>query len=102
MTAAMTDSKPAANDARRLSRRTVLGRATRAVAIAAAAFAGTRRAAAQQKASKEEAKYQDHPKGQQRCEICVNFQLPDQCRFVAGTISRTGWCQFFAAKENAH
>ena len=98
----MGDSKPAASDGGLLSRRTVLDRAARAVATAAAVFAGARRAAAQQKASKEEAKYQDHPKGQQRCEICVNFQPPDQCRFVAGTISKTGWCQFFAAKENAH
>ncbi|MGE0259229.1 MAG: high potential iron sulfur protein [Alphaproteobacteria bacterium] len=97
----MTDGTPAASDARPLSRRTVLGRMARAV-VAVAAFAGTRRAAAQQKASKEEAKYQDHPKGQQRCEICVNFQPPGQCRFVAGAISQTGWCQFFAAKENAH
>jgi hypothetical protein len=85
-----------------LPRRTVLGRITAAVAIAAAALAHARRARAQQKASKEEAKYQDHPKGQQRCEICINFQPPDQCRFVAGTIGGKGWCQFFAAKENAH
>jgi hypothetical protein len=49
-----------------------------------------------------EAKYQDQPKGQQRCDICINFQPPDQCRFVAGTFAPKGWCQFFAAKENAH
>jgi hypothetical protein len=68
----------------------------------AAAFASWRRAAAQQKVSKQEAKYQDAPKGQQRCGICVNFEPPDQCRFVLGPIARNGWCQFFAARENAH
>ncbi len=83
-----------------MSRRALL----RAVASAAAgvtAITASRRGTAQQKVSKAEAKYQDQPKGQQRCEICVNFQPPDQCRFVEGPISRTGWCQFFAAKENA-
>ncbi len=80
-----------------ISRRALL----HAVASAAAAVAACRSAAAQQKVSKSEAKYQEQPKGQQRCEICVNFEPPDQCRFVEGRISRTGWCQFFAAKENA-
>jgi hypothetical protein len=68
----------------------------------AASWAPAHPAAAQQKVSKQEAKYQDRPKGQQRCEICVNFHPPDQCRFVQGPISKTGWCQFFAARENAH
>ncbi len=72
------------------------------IIAAVAAVGAVRRAAAQQKVSKLEAKYQDHPKGQQRCEICLNFLPPDQCRFVEGPISKTGWCQLFAAKENAH
>ena len=84
-----------------ISRRGVFAHAAW-TAAAAAAFLIGRQAAAQQKASKGEAKYQDQPKGQQRCDICVNFQPPDQCRFVDGKISRTGWCQFFAARENAH
>jgi hypothetical protein len=57
--------------------------------------------AAQEKVSKTEARYQPQPRGQQRCEICLNFQPPNQCRFVEGQISPKGWCQFFAAKENA-
>ena len=84
-----------------ISRRGVFAHAAW-TAAAAAAFLIGRQAAAQQKASQAEAKYQDQPKGQQRCDICVNFQPPDQCRFVDGKISRTGWCQFFAARENAH
>lgn len=75
--------------ARSLSRRALFG-----VALVAAA--------APPKVSKAAAKYQDHPKGEQRCAICVNFQPPGQCRFVQGSIAKTGWCQFFAAKENAH
>lgn len=59
-------------------------------------------AAAQQKVSQAEAKYQTHPKGEQRCSICINLQPPDQCRFVVGPIAPQGWCQFFAGRENAH
>jgi hypothetical protein len=61
-----------------------------------------RRAPAQQKVSQADAKYQDQPKEQQRCEICLNFQTPNVCRFVESPISPKGWCQYFAAKENAH
>jgi hypothetical protein len=56
----------------------------------------------QDKIKKPDAKYQDKPKGQQRCEICLNFQPPSTCKIVQGPITPHGWCQFFAAKENAH
>lgn len=59
------------------------------------------RAQTQAKVSKPVAQYQDHPKGVQRCEICINFQPPSRCRFVAGDINPKGWCQFFAAREKA-
>jgi len=58
--------------------------------------------AAEQKVSHADAKYQDQPKGQQRCEIRPQFQPPNACRIVEGPISPKGWCQYFAAKENAH
>lgn len=83
----------------RLTRRALVGGSA---AAAAAAARGPALKAAPPKVSKTAAKYQAHPKGQQRCEICVNFQPPDSCRFVAGRIDKKGWCQFFAAKENAH
>lgn len=60
------------------------------------------RSAAQQRLSKTVAKYQDQPNGQQRCGICLQFDPPDRCRLVDGQISQHGWCQFFAAKDNAH
>ena len=88
------------NSDRPISRRALLRGAGGAAALLGAAAAEP--AAAQQKVSQVEAKYQTSPKGQQRCEICVNFQPPAACRFVAGTISSSGWCQFFAARENAH
>lgn len=89
------------NFRRPFSRRTLL--AGTALIVAVTATQGlSRRTLADDKVSKDEAKYQDHPKGQQRCEICVNFQPPNRCRFVQGDISPKGWCQFFAARDNAH
>ena len=82
-----------------ISRRRLVGRAVLGVIAVGAA---TKRAVAQQKVSKSEAKYENEPRGQQRCEICVNFQPPSSCRFVDGQINPKGWCEFFAAKENAH
>ena len=82
----------------RISRRALV----QGAALAGAALTPWRQAAAQQKISKQAAKYQDQPKGQQRCEICINFQPPNQCRMVQGEIAKNGWCQLFAARENAH
>ena len=87
-----------------LSRRALLGRA--GAAIGAVAAATTARAdqkpAATTKIAQSVAKYQDHPHGEQRCEICLQFEPPNQCKIVQGPITPKGWCQFFAAKENAH
>lgn len=88
-------------DAEAISRRTLLGGAALAVGVAATSRVPMS-AAAEQKVSQADAKYQDQPKGQQRCEICLQFQPPNACRIVEGPISPKGWCQYFAAKENAH
>jgi hypothetical protein len=83
-----------------VSRRALLKSA--GLGVAAATTAGFALSAhAQQKVRKAEAKYQDGPNGIQRCEICLQFQPPNRCQLVDGGISPNGWCQFFAAKENA-
>lgn len=56
---------------------------------------------AQANITKTDAKYREHPNGQQRCEICLQFRPPGSCQLVQGEISPQGWCQFFAARENA-
>jgi hypothetical protein len=81
------------NDCRRISRRVVLTGAALALGAAAAATA-----AAQEKISQADAKYQATPKGEQHCDGCVNFQPPKACKFVQGDISPTGWCQLFTPK----
>jgi hypothetical protein len=55
-----------------------------------------------EKISQADAKYQSTPNGQQRCEICIQFESPDHCKIVRSPISANGWCQYFAARENAH
>jgi hypothetical protein len=87
-----------------ISRRVLLG-----AAMTLAAMEGRSPPAAADEPIKEadkikqtDAKYQKEPKGQQRCEICLQFQPPSSCKIVQGPITPQGWCQFFAAKENAH
>jgi uncharacterized membrane protein len=88
------------DNCRRISRRVVLTSAARSLGAAAVATAVSQ-AAAQQKISQADAKYQTTPKGDQRCDGCVNFQPPNACKFVQGDISPNGWCQLFAAKTKS-
>ncbi len=91
---------------RNLSRRSLLERAASTAVSASAMMGLSFRARADiseaEKISQADAKYQLTPNGQQRCEICLQFEPPDHCKIVRSTISATGWCQYFAARENAH
>ncbi len=51
------------------------------------------------KTSKTQAKYQDHPKGEQQCSTCMNF-IPETstCKIVEGQVSADGWCMLWAKK----
>jgi hypothetical protein len=84
----------------RLARRPLL-RGALGAALIGLAPAALRRAAAEEKLKQSEAKYQPMPKDQQRCEICLQFLPPRSCKLVEGAISSRGWCQYFAARENA-
>ena len=55
-----------------------------------------------QKITHADAKYQSKQNGQQRCEICLQFEPPDHSKIVQSPITPHGWCQYFAARENAH
>ena len=87
------------NNCQGISRRGVLITGAAFSLGAATAAAVVSQAAAQQKISQVDAKYQTTPKGNQRCEGCANFQPPNACKFVDGNISPGGWCQLFAAKS---
>jgi len=69
------------NDCQRISRRAALTGTALALGTAAAA-AAVSQAMAQVKISQATAKYQNTPKGDQRCDRCVNFQPPNACKVV--------------------
>lgn len=91
----MNDGK---QDRKGFSRRVVIARTALAVGAAATGAVATR-ALAQQKISQANAKYQDHPNGNNECDGCVQFQAPNACKIVEGPINPKGWCQFFGAKS---
>jgi hypothetical protein len=64
----------------------------------AAILLGKKTARAQQKVSKELAKYQDSPNDGHKCSDCVFFEPPGSCKAVDGDISPNGWCQLFTPK----
>ena len=51
------------------------------------------------KLSKEQARYQDRPNGEQKCANCRNFLPPSACTVVEGTVSPDGWCVLWAKKD---
>ena len=79
-----------------ISRRKAL--TSTALAFVAAAGTAVTRANAQQKLTQAAAQYQDQPKNNQDCAACVQFEPPNACKFVQGTISPNGWCILFAPK----
>jgi hypothetical protein len=75
----------------RLSRRSLLCGAVGATGV----LATLKPALAQPKISKVAVNYQDHPDGDKRCDRCVQFQPPDACKVVDGSISPQGSCRIF-------
>jgi len=64
----------------------------------AAAVIGTSTSALAAKVSQLVVKYQDTPKGEQRCENCLHFEPPSTCKIVEGTVAAQGWCMVYAKK----
>jgi hypothetical protein len=75
-----------------LSRRSLLQGGVAAAGILAATSSPVE---AQPKISKLAVNYQDHPDGDKRCDKCAQFQPPDACKMVEGTISAQGSCRIF-------
>ena len=76
----------------KMSRRSVLKRATLLAGAAVTAAVLPHKQALAQKASKEAMKYQDKPNGDKQCSNCLQFVPPDSCKVVEGTISPNGYC----------
>jgi len=79
------------------SRRSLLQRAVGAAGAAAILWARPHAATAAPKISQRAVAYQDHPDGDKRCDKCVQFQPPDACKMVDGSVSPQGSCRIFVA-----
>ncbi len=76
------------------------------VPTVALGLAGSMSAPAEAKTSQKAAKYQNHPKGAQKCSGC-RFYIPNAkepkkngtCQIVEGSISPNGWCALYVPKS---
>jgi hypothetical protein len=51
------------------------------------------------KMTREQAQYQDEPKGISMCATCTLFEPPKSCKVVEGDVSPNGWCRAFALAD---
>jgi hypothetical protein len=51
------------------------------------------------KMSRQQAQYQDTPKGIAMCATCSLFVEPRSCKVVEGDISPNGWCNAYAMAD---
>lgn len=54
---------------------------------------------ASEKMTRQQAQYQDTPKGIYSCELCSLFEAPKSCKVVEGEVSKDGWCKAFAMAD---
>jgi hypothetical protein len=70
-----------------------------ALAGIAAGSIGGSRAGASDKMTRQQAEYQDTPKGIYSCATCSLFEPPKSCKVVEGDVSPDGWCRAFALAD---
>lgn len=54
------------------------------------------------KTSQKDAGYKPQPTDGRKCLICANFQAPESCQLVEGTISSNGSCKLFVMSWATH
>jgi hypothetical protein len=79
------------------SRRTIL---LQGIACGFASSVGPSTQASAAKMAQAAASYQGSPKNTQECDNCSQFQAPNSCQLVDGTISPLGWCKFYVKKTS--
>jgi hypothetical protein len=57
------------------------------------------RTQASEKMTRQQADYQDAPKGIFSCAVCSLFEPPKSCKVVDGEVSKDGWCRAFALAD---
>jgi len=84
-----------------LVRRAILRRLLCAAGVSSLFSAVLRPAGAVIKISQKAVGYQDHPEGEKRCDKCIQFQPPNGCKMVDGSISPSGYCRLFAPNRQS-
>src|SRR6516162_729470 len=87
--------------ASQLARRSLLRRLLGAAGVSTLFYAAPYPAAAVIKISQRAVAYQDHPEGDKRCDKCIQFQPPDGCKMVDGSIRPDGYCRLFVLNKQA-
>ena len=70
-----------------------------ALSSVVAAIAPVETGRASEKMTREQAQYQDQPKGINMCSTCTLFEPPKSCKVVEGDVSPDGWCKAFALAD---
>ena len=95
----MTDGcegRPEALSAEGASRRRALVKSATGIAALACALGGCATSAkVQGNMTKQQAQYQDHPSGLERCGVCRHFIPVTGCEIVAAPVQSNGWCQSY-------
>ena len=91
MTEKMTEKQVNASR-RKIMRFVVMG-------TSAALLFRTSRTKASDKMTRQQAEYQDTPKGIYSCGLCTLFERPNGCKVVEGEVSKDGWCNAFALAD---
>lgn len=94
-------SSETAKRGRAWTRRQLLQRMAATAGAVAAIAVQSISAPAAIKISKTAVAYQDHPQGDKRCGKCLQFQAPDGCKMVDGSISPQGFCRIFTPQPQA-
>jgi len=85
-----------------LSRREILTKSLPTlVLVAALVEVDIGKGEAQQKMAQKLVQYQETPKKDQHCSICLHFVPPGGCKLVDGGINPNGWCALFAPKPRS-
>jgi len=85
-----------------LSRREILTKSLPTlVLVAALVEVDIGKGEAQQKMAQKLVQYQETPKKDQHCSICLHFVPPGSCKLVDGGINPNGWCALFAPKAQS-
>jgi hypothetical protein len=86
-------------DDKSTTRRTALKAGLAIIAGTGAAAVASRAQAQSAKADPATVAYQTKPSNGQQCSGCVQWDPPNACKIVSGTIAPTGWCELYSPKS---